>query len=70
MKHVIKVRDASSAKSETKLRGQGWIFHWDTRESVDHPRCTILSILGRKKGVRACHVTHLQSTVGYKILTN
>ena len=34
----------SYAKSETKLKGQGWILHLGARGSADHPRWLLLPI--------------------------
>ena len=64
MKSVMKVRDVSSAKSETKLKRQSWILCMGTSGSADCPRYIFFSILGEKRGWTG-HVTHLQSTVGY-----
>ena len=42
MKSVMKVRDASAANSETKLREQDWILGLSARGSADHPSWMIL----------------------------
>ena len=37
MTSALKARDVSVAKSETKLRQQGWNLHLGSRGSADHP---------------------------------